>query len=155
MEERRHGGRALIDRGADVNAKDSTVQSAYLIATSEGYLDLLRLTLANGAEVNDKDSWNGPGLIRAAERGHHLVVGELLRTAIAKDHVNRIGYHALHEAVWLRRSSAACVDTVRVLVAGGVRLNRPSATEPLTPLEMARSRGYDRLGAVLVDATEA
>ena len=32
------------------------MQSAYLIATSEGYLDLLRLTLANGAEVNDKDS---------------------------------------------------------------------------------------------------
>jgi uncharacterized protein len=27
--------RALIDQGADVNAKDNTVQSAYLISTSE------------------------------------------------------------------------------------------------------------------------
>ena len=50
-------------------------QSAYLITTSEGYLDLLDLTLAHGARVDDKDSWNGTGLIRAAERGHALVVG--------------------------------------------------------------------------------
>ncbi len=147
--------RTLIDRGADVNAKDSTMQSAYLIATSEGYLDLLRLTLAHGAEVNDKDSWNGTGLIRAAERGHHLVVGELVQAGVDKNHVNRIGYQALHEAVWLGRNSAAYVDTVRVLVGGGVELTRPSATERLTPLQMARSRGYDRLEAVLVKATEA
>jgi ankyrin repeat protein len=147
--------RQLIDRGADVNAKDSTVQSAYLIATSEGHLELLRLTLAKGADVNDKDSWNGTGLIRAAERGHHLVVGELVQAGIEKNHVNRIGYQALHEAVWLGRNSAAYVDTVRVLVAGGVQLTQPSATEQLTPLQMARSRGYDRLEAVLVKATEA
>ena len=67
--------RRLIRRGANVNAKDETVQSAYLISTSEGYLDLLRLTLHNGAKIGDKDSWNGTGLIRAAERGHHGVVG--------------------------------------------------------------------------------
>ncbi|WP_353081088.1 hypothetical protein [Tessaracoccus lapidicaptus] len=48
--------RRLVEAGADVNAKDETEQSAYLIATSEGYLDLLRLTLANGALVDDKDS---------------------------------------------------------------------------------------------------
>ena len=61
---------ALVARGADVNAKDDTQQSAYLIATSEGHLGLLRLALAHGARVDDKDSWNGTGLIRAAERGH-------------------------------------------------------------------------------------
>ena len=33
--------RDLIARGADVNAKDDTQQSAYLVTTSEGYLDLL------------------------------------------------------------------------------------------------------------------
>ena len=93
--------RRLITLGADVNAKDETQQSAYLIATSEGYLDLLRLTLAHGAKVDDKDSWNGTGLIRAAERGHALVVGELLRAGINRDHINRIGYQAIHEAVWL------------------------------------------------------
>ena len=47
---------ALVRQGADVNAKDDTVQSAYLISTSEGHLELLRMTLANGAAVDDKDS---------------------------------------------------------------------------------------------------
>ena len=149
------GAAALIKQGADVNAKDDTVQSAYLISTSEGYLDLLRLTLANGAKVDDKDSWNGTGLIRAAERGHALVVGQLLQAGIDRDHVNRIGYQAIHEAVWLGRDTAAYVNTVRVLVAAGVELTRPSGTERLTPLQMARQRGYDRLETVLATAATA
>jgi len=144
---------ALVRQGADVNAKDDTVQSAYLISTSEGHLELLRMTLASGAAVDDKDSWNGTGLIRAAERGHALVVGELLQAGIDRDHVNRIGYQAVHEAVWLGRDTPAYVDTLRALVAGGVELTRRSRDEGLTPLEMARERGHTRLEGVLVKAT--
>ncbi|HWJ65062.1 MAG TPA: ankyrin repeat domain-containing protein [Nocardioides sp.] len=147
--------RRLIERGADVNAKDDTEQSAYLVATSEGYLDLLRLTLRNGAKVNDKDSWNGTGLIRAAERGHGFVVGELLRAGIDRDHVNRIGYQAIHEAVWLGEDTASYATTVRVLAAGGVRLGDRSTSAGLTPLEMARERGFDRLEAILETLTTA
>ena len=116
--------RRLIRRGANVNAKDETVQSAYLISTSEGYLDLLRLTLRNGAKIGDKDSWNGTGLIRAAERGHHGVVGELLQAGIARDHVNRIGYQAIHEAVWLGEDTDVLCDHP----AGACRRRR--AAEP-------------------------
>jgi ankyrin repeat protein len=141
--------RRLVAQGADVNAKDETQQSAYLVATSEGHLDLLELTLAAGAVVDDKDSWNGTGLIRAAERGHHLVVGRLLRAGIDKDHVNRIGYQAVHEAVWFGADEPDELATVRVLVAAGVQLDRPSVTERLTPLEMARQRGYARLERML------
>jgi ankyrin repeat protein len=147
--------RTLVRRGADVNAKDDTEQSAYLIATSEGHLRLLRLTLRNGARVDDKDSWNGTGLIRAAERGHALVVGELLRAGIDRDHVNRIGYQAIHEAVWLGQDTSRYVTTVRVLVAGGVQLTRRSPSAGLTPREMARRRGFDRLERILTTVTTA
>jgi len=146
------GARRLIDKGADVNAKDDTVQSAYLIATSEGYDELLALTLHSGAKVNDKDSWNGTGLIRAAERGHYLVVGRLLAAGIDKDHVNRIGYQAIHEAVWLGADQPAELATVNVLIACGVQLDRPSGSERLTPLEMARQRGYRSLERALARA---
>ena len=145
--------RRLIRRGADVNAKDETVQSAYLISTSEGYLDLLRLTLRNGAKIHDKDSWNGTGLIRAAERGHYAVVGELLQAGIVRDHINRIGYQAIHEAVWLGEDTDDYATTLRVLVAGGVQLNQASRDEGLTPLQMAQSRGYERLERVLIRMT--
>lgn len=144
----------LIQRGADVNAKDDTLQSSYLIATSEGYLDLLDLTLAHGAQVDDLDSWNGTGLIRAAERGHHLVVGRLLQAGVDRDHVNRIGYQAIHETVWLGEDTTAYLDTVRVLVAGGAELDRTSGTEGLTPVQMARQRGYPGLEAALRKAIE-
>lgn len=140
---------ALIDAGADVNAKDATMQSAYLIATSEGHLDLLDLTLQHGAEVDDKDSWNGTGLIRAAERGHALVVGRLLQAGVDRDHVNRIGYQAIHEAVWLGEDTSDYVDTIRVLVAGGVELTRESTDEGLTPLQMAERRSFPALEAAL------
>lgn len=146
------GARALVARGADVDAEDETQQSAYLVATSEGHLDLLELALAAGADVDAKDSWNGTGLIRAAERGHHLVVGRLLRAGIDKDHVNRIGYQAVHEAVWFGADAPAELATVQVLVAGGVELGRPSVTEGLTPLQMARERGYRTLTRVLTAA---
>jgi ankyrin repeat protein len=144
---------ALVARGADVNAKDETQQSAYLIAASEGRLGLLRLALTHRARVDDKDSWKGTALIRAAERGHALVVGALLRAGIDRDHVNRIGYQAIHEAVWLGRDSTTYVDTVRALVAGGAQLTTPSRDERLTPLRMARERGFDRLTGVLMTAT--
>ena len=147
--------RRLIRQGADVNAKDDTVQSAYLIATSEGYLDLLRLTLRAGARINDKDSWNGTGLIRAAERGHGLVVGDLLQAGIDRDHVNRIGYQAIHEAVWLGEDTAPYATTVRVLAAGGARLTDRSPSTGLTPLEMARERGFGGLESILRNITTA
>lgn len=143
----------LISQGADVNAKDDTVQSAYLISTSEGYLDLLRLALENGASINDKDSWNGTGLIRAAERGHWLVVGELLQAGIDQDHVNRIGYQAIHEAVWLGKDTDDYATTVRALVAAGVELTRPSGTQGLSPLELARQRNYAPAQETLEQAT--
>ncbi|MFN8196644.1 MAG: ankyrin repeat domain-containing protein [Nocardioidaceae bacterium] len=133
--------RRLVRRGGDVNAKDDTEQSAYLIATSEGHLELLRLALRSGARVNDKDGWNGTGLIRAAERGHWLVVGELLRAGIDRDHVNRIGYQAVHESIWLGEETPGYAATVRVLAAGGVELDRASGSEGLTPLAMAQERG--------------
>lgn len=145
----------LVRRGADVNAKDDTEQSAYLIATSEGYLDLLRLTLRHGAKVDDKDSWNGTGLIRAAERGHALVVGELLRAGTDRNHVNRIGYQAIHEAVWLGEDTPSYATTVRVLAAGGVQLGRRSPSAGLTPLQMARERGYAGLERILTNVTTA
>lgn len=145
----------LIAQGADVNGKDDTLQSAYLVSTSEGYLDLLRLALRSGAAVDDKDSWNGTGLIRAAERGHWMIVGELLRAGIDRDHVNRIGYQAIHEALWLGGDSVDYTTAVRVLVAGGVELTRPSGRERLTPLEMAQERRRSHIEPVLARAAAA
>ncbi len=133
----------LISLGADVNATDETIQSAYLIATSEGFNSLLALTLEHGADVAAKDSYNGTGLIRAAERGHAYTVGMLLRAGIEVDHINRLGWTALLEAIMLGDGGQRYADTVRVLLAGGADPELPSQGDGVSPLDHATSRGYD------------
>ena len=142
--------RRLIADGADVNAKDVTQQSAYLIATSEVGDDprLLELTLANGAEVDDKDSYDGTGLIRAAERGFAKIVQRLLDAGIDRDHVNRLGWTALHEAVVLGDGGPAHVATVRALVRGGVDASVPDG-DGHTALQNAEQRGFGRIARIL------
>ncbi|HEX2073642.1 MAG TPA: ankyrin repeat domain-containing protein [Geodermatophilus sp.] len=146
--------RELIAGGADVNAQDETRQSAYLIATSEGYLELLELTLAHGADLAALDRFHGTGLIRAAERGHAAVVGRLLRAGIAVDHVNNPGFTALHEAVIYGDGSERYVDTVRLLVAAGTDVRLAPVRDGIPPIEHARSRGQEAVVATLRAALE-
>lgn len=141
--------RALVAKGADVNAQDRTQQSAYLIATSEGDLRLLELTLRNGANVRSLDSFNGTGLIRAADRGHAYIVGRLLRTEIKVDHVNYLGWTALHEAILLGDGSQRYVDTVRLLVAGGADVELPAQNDGAEPLDQALAEGHSAIAQTL------
>ena len=142
--------RGLIDRGADVNAKDASQESAYLIATSEIGDDprLLQLTLSSGADVNAKDRFNGTGLIRAAERGYVRVVRRLLETDIDVDHVNRLGWTALLEAIILGEGGRAHTETVRALVDAGADTSIADG-DGVTPLAHARERDYDAIVAIL------
>ncbi len=141
--------RELADAGADVNATDTTEQSAYLIATSEVGDDprLLELTLEHGADVNAKDSYNGTGLIRAAERGHHRIVRGLLAAGIERDHVNRLGWTALHEAIILGDGGPAHLETVRALIEGGADVNVRGGSG--RPLMHAEQRGLDAIVRIL------
>jgi uncharacterized protein len=147
--------RDLIARGADVNAKDNTVQSAYLIATSEGYLELLNLTLKHGADVDSKDSFNGTGLIRAADRGHADIAGRLVQADVKINHINNLGWTGLHEAIILGDGSRRYVDTVRVLVAAGADLRLPSQRDQISPLGHATSKGHNEIAQLLRAALEA
>jgi ankyrin repeat protein len=144
----------LIAAGADVNHQDDTQQSAFLIATSEVGDDprLLELTLSNGARIQSKDSFNGTGLIRAADRGFPRIVARLLATGIEIDHVNRLGWTALHEAIVLGDGSPRYVRTVRLLVDAGADVMLPTQRDQVRPLTHAQRRGFDRIAAILEPA---
>ncbi|ONI73598.1 hypothetical protein BWI15_09125 [Kribbella sp. ALI-6-A] len=141
--------RRLITAGADVNAVDKTVQSAFLIAASEGYVELLDLTLEHGADIRSLDSYRGTALIRAAERGHAAVVSRLLRAGVTVDHVNNLGWTALHEAVLLGKDTPQYVETVRLLVAAGADRAKPAERDGVTPVQGARKLGQNAVSAVL------
>ena len=137
--------RGLVADGADVNHQDGTRQSAYLIATSEGHLELLELTLESGADVTSLDGFNGTGLIRAAERGHADVVERLLATDIDVDHVNNLGWTALHEAIILGDGSDRYVRTIQLLLDHGADPTLATG-DGQTPLELAD--GHDQPAVV-------
>ena len=141
----------LIAKGADVNHKDRSEQSAYLISTSEVGDDprLLSMTLAAGADVHSLDSFDGTGLIRAADRGYPEVVRRLLRTDIRVDHVNNLGWTALHEAVLLGDGSRVYVRVVRLLIEAGADVNKPSRHDGIRPLQHAARRGFTAVADVL------
>ena len=140
----------LVQAGADVDPQDDTRQSAYLIATSEVGDDprLLDLTLGAGADIDAKDSYNGTGLIRAAERANVKIVERLLQAGIDRDHVNRLGYTALHEAVVFGEGGPADQATVAALVAGGVALDIPDGNGD-TALAHAERGGQREVASIL------
>lgn len=133
-----------------LNRQDTTQQSAYLIATSEVGDDprLLRLCLEAGAQVDAKDSYDGTGLIRAAHRGFAGIVDQLIAAGIDLDHVNRLGWTALLEAVILGDGGPAHQAVVRSLVAAGADRSIGDR-DGRTVLQHARDRGQDEVAEVL------
>jgi ankyrin repeat protein len=138
----------LIAAGADVNMKDNTLQSAYLISTSDGFTELLKKTLEAGADVHCTDSYNGTGLIRAADRGHVEIIRELLRTDIRVNHINRIGWTALLEAIILGDGGKRHTEVVRLLVDAGADVNLPDK-DGISPLAHAKSRNFTSIIKIL------
>jgi hypothetical protein len=67
--------RALIDAEANVDIRDARLDNPFLYAGAEGLLDILRLTIAAGADPSLTNRFGGTALIPASERGHVEVVG--------------------------------------------------------------------------------
>jgi ankyrin repeat protein len=141
----------LIAAGADVNMKDNSLQSAYLISTSDGYTELLTKTLNAGADVHCTDSYNGTGLIRTADRGHVEIIRELLKTDIRVNHINRIGWTALLEAIILGDGGKRHTEVVRLLVDAGADVNLPDK-DGITPLAHAKHKKYFDIIKILENA---
>lgn len=131
----------LIRAGGNVNAKDSTQDSAFLYAGAEGFNEVLRLTLANGADVSSTNRYGGTALIPASEHGHVETVRILLEAGVPVNHVNRLGWTALQEAILLNNGGPRQQDVVRQLLAAGAD---PAIPDPQgrTALKNAHRLGF-------------
>ncbi len=132
----------LVAKGADVNQQDNIQNSPFLYASASGYLEIVKLYLANGARFDVFNRYQGTGLIPAAEKGFTEVVELLANTPnFPINHINKLGWTALLEAIILGDGSEKYTQTVAILLKAGADKNIQDE-QGATAFQHARRLGY-------------
>jgi ankyrin repeat protein len=141
--------RALLARGADANALDNQQYDIITIASVANDPAMLDVAIAGGASARNVTSpYAGTALIAAAHLGHAEVVRKLIAAGAPLDHVNNLGWTALIESIVLGNGGRNHTDTLRALVDAGANINI-SDRQGMTPLRLARQRGFAEMTAIL------
>jgi ankyrin repeat protein len=132
----------LIDKGVDVNAKDNHIRkvimyaypahprkilkrnmgmTALMSASGAGHIDIAKLLIDKGADVNVKSNDGWTALIDASVNGHVNVVKLLIDKGVDVNANRDIGTTALVSA-----SGAGHIDVVKLLIDKGVDVNAKS-----------------------------
>ncbi|MFD8142871.1 ankyrin repeat domain-containing protein [Streptomyces sp. NPDC059708] len=144
----------LVAAGADPDAPDSREDTAWLVTGVTGSVRMMRTLLPAGPDLTRRNRFGGISVIPAAERGHVAYVRAVLaETDIDVDHVNRLGWTALLEAVILGDGGSRHEEVVRLLLAAGAD-PRLADAEGVTAYEHAVRRGFDGLARLLRTARE-
>jgi ankyrin repeat protein len=122
---------AILDRSND--------RTALMVASSEGYTNIVNALLKSGAEVNKQNSDGWSALMIAARNGHINIVQALLNAG-ASVHLKTKGHDkyywtALHTAVL-----GGHTDVVRLLLKNGADINGEGSDADM--LELAASEGH-------------
>ena len=138
----------LIGRGGNVNTKDAIQDSAFLYAGAEGFNEVLRLTLAAGADVTSTNRYGGTALIPASEHGHVETVQILIAAGVPVNHVNNLGWTAMQEAILLNNGGPRQQEVVRLLLDAGADPNIRDS-EGRTALQNAERLGFTEIAALI------
>lgn len=143
-----NAARFLVNHGANVNVKDQLQDSPYLYAGAEGKLEILKMTVAAGADLQSVNRYGGTALTPAAHHGHEEVVRYLLTTTIDVNQVNSLGWTALLEAVILGDGGPVYQRIIELLLKAGADTSLAD-DKGVTPLQHAKERGYAHITSLL------
>jgi ankyrin repeat protein len=112
-------------------------------------LDMLKIALEGGGNARAITSpYDGTALIAAAHLGHVDIVRALIAAKAPLNHINKLGWTALMEAIVLGNGGANHTATVAALVQANADLNIPDR-HGTTALGHARARGYSQIARIL------
>jgi len=112
---------------------------------------LAELLKLGASAKNVTSRYDGTALIAAAHLGHDGVVRQLIAAGAPLNHVNNLHWTATIEAVVLGDGGPRHQATLRALVNAGADLSLADR-EGRTPLQLARSRGFDAMVRVIESA---
>lgn len=139
----------LVNNGADVNQQAQNQDTPFLLAGATGQTALVKLFLNNGARFDIFNRYHGTALIPACERGHIETVKLLANTpGFPIDHVNRLGWTGLMEAVILGDGSKKFQEIVQILKDAGADMHIPDH-DGVTPLQHAKNRDYKEIADII------
>jgi ankyrin repeat protein len=147
---RRHDAiRALAKAGADLGALDAQRYDAVTIASVADDEATLALLLELGASAKLVTSpYDGTALIAAAHLGHDGVVRRLIAAGAPVDHVNRLHWTALIEAIVLGNGGPRHQACVRALLDAKADTSLGDR-QGRSPLRLAADLGYREMVAML------
>jgi ankyrin repeat protein len=68
---------AMLDAGADIDARDEHGQTALMNAARDGHTDMVRLLVSRGADLNHTAKYNLSAIMLAVINGRDAIVGIL------------------------------------------------------------------------------
>lgn len=142
----------LIEAGADIDLQDETCFNPFLYACIHNKLELVQMMVKAGTNLELLTRFGGVGLTPACEKGHVDIVRELLTTTdINVNHTNFVGWTPLIEAIILGDGGEKQQTIIKLLIEHGVNVQMVDKYG-VTPLELARRKGYTEIEQILFAA---
>lgn len=140
---------AVIEKGADPDAKSETGETALLMAAYSGKLDVVRVLMHSGANVNAADEDGQTALMAAAKSGSLDVVRELVAAGARLDQCDSHDRSVMH---WVM-AEGDHAEVVNYLLAQGAPKDGTSQ-DGASPYDYALSLGRSRSLALLVGQSD-
>lgn len=139
----------LLAFGADVNQRDNTQLTPFICAAANGFDEIVREILkTRAADLASVNRFGGTALLPSSEKGYLKTVQLCLNAGVPVNHVNRLGWSALLEAVILGDGGFLYQDVIRELVQHQADSSQVDATGK-NALDYAIEVGQDELMAIL------
>ncbi len=149
FQKQHEAARLLLKLDANPNRVEVDRYDIVTIASVANDVPMLKIALEGGGNPRAITSrYDGTALIAAAHEGHPEIVRVLIAAGAPLDHVNNLGWTALIESIVLGDGGHNHTDTLAALVKAGANVNLPDRNG-VTPLQMAKARGYANMVRIL------